>query len=295
MTSQAPLITAVGDLRDELGEGPHWDAGSRQLIHVDITRGLVYGLNPETGQTWRIAQGGEVSAAIPCRDGGFLLANGHELVIRSSDSEPRIVASVERGLGHTRFNECRCDPRGTLWAGTMSRERRPRTGALYRLAPGGTIERVVTGTTISNGLGWSPEADRMYFIDSLTYRIDVFDYDLSSAELENRRTLASVDSNDGLPDGLTVDAEGCIWVCLFGGAAVRRYAADGSLMAHVSLPVTNPTCPAFGGADLATLYITSARHRLTAQQLAAEPLAGALLSMRLGVSGVPGHAFGAGA
>jgi sugar lactone lactonase YvrE len=131
----------------------------------------------------------------------------------------------------------------------------------------------------------------MYFIDSTTQRIDVFDFDGSGGDVTNRRTLAEVDPADGLPDGLTVDAEGGVWLCLFGGAAVRRYGADGSLDAVVRVPVTNPTSLAFGGPGLETLYVTSARHRLSPKQLAAEPHAGAVLAFEPGVTGLPGNRF----
>jgi sugar lactone lactonase YvrE len=191
---------------------------------------------------------------------------------------------------HTRLNDCRCDPAGRLWAGTMSRERRPGTAALYRLGPGG-LERAIGGTTISNGLGWSPDGRSMYFIDSPTQRIDVLDYDVATGRAADRRPLVTIPEEDGLPDGLTVDAEGGIWVALFGGGAVRRYAPDGGLDAHVALPASHPTCPAFGGDDLRTLFVTTSRHRLTPAERAAQPLAGAVLGLRPGPAGRPGTPF----
>jgi sugar lactone lactonase YvrE len=128
----------------------------------------------------------------------------------------------------------------------------------------------------------------MYFVDSLTFRVDAFDFD---GTISGRRPLIEVDPTDGLPDGLAIDVEGGIWLCLFGGGAVRRYSPSGALDAHIPLPVTNPTCPAFGGPDLATLFVTSARHRLTAEQLGAEPQAGSLLAVEAGVRGLPANRF----
>jgi sugar lactone lactonase YvrE len=165
-------------------------------------------------------------------------------------------------------------------------------GSLYRLAPGGPLERVISGTTISNGMGWSLAGDRMYFIDSPTRRVDALDFDAATGEVSGRRPFAEIDRPGWLPDGLTVDAEGGVWVCFFGGGALRRYAEDGTLAAEVRLPVTNPTSPVFGGADLRTMYVTSARHHLTPEQLAAEPLAGAVLALEPGVAGLPGNRFG---
>ena len=142
--------------------------------------------------------------------------------------------------------------------------------------------------TISNGIGWSPDGTTMYYIDSTTQRIVEFDYDLDTGELGEQRLFAEIDPTDGLPDGLTVDAEGGVWVCLFGGGRIRRYLPDGTLDQEIMLPLTNPTCPAFGGADLGTLYITTARHRLTDEQLAREPLAGGCTADRCRGYGAPG-------
>ena len=207
-------VRIVSGTRAHLGEGPHWDADTGELLHVDITKGVVHGWDPEDARSWQLPLGGEVSAAIPRASGGLLLAMGHDLVLRDPGGEHHVVASVEADLDHTRFNDCRCDTGGRLWAGTMSRDRLPGTAALYRLNAGQEIERVVSGTTISNGLGWSPGGERMYFIDSTTQAIDVFDYDVSTGVPSERRVLARVDRADGLPDGLTVDVEGGIWVCL---------------------------------------------------------------------------------
>jgi sugar lactone lactonase YvrE len=275
------------DAGDELGEGPFWDDLRGELLRVDISRGLVHGWNPSTGAAWRRECDGEVGAALP-RAGaeGLVLAVGRRIVV-----DDQVLAHVEDDRPGNRFNDCKCDPAGRLWAGTMSGEDAPGEASLYRLAPGAEIERVISGTTISNGLGWSPAGDRMYFIDSTTHRVDVFDYDAGSGEISGRRAFAEMEPSDGLPDGMTVDSEGGVWVCLFGGGALRRYGVDGALEAHLELPVTNPTSPVFGGPDLRTLYVTSARHNLSEEQLAGEPLAGAVLALEPGVAGLPGNRF----
>ena len=285
------IVSVAIDSQDQLGEGPCWDDRLETLLRVDIARGLVHGWNPATGAAWSRRHDGEVSAAVPRVAGrGWLVAAGHRLLIDDGDRID-VLGSTEEDLPDNRFNDCKCDPQGRLWAGTMSKTRSPGTGALYRLEPGADLQRVVSGTTISNGLGWSPAGDRMYFIDSTTQRVDVFDFDGRTGAIANRRTFAEIDRGDGLPDGLTVDAAGGVWVCLFGGAALRRYDQSGALDAVVALPVTNPTSPAFGGSGLRTLYVTSARHRLSDAQLAAEPLAGAVLALEPGVTGLPGNRF----
>jgi sugar lactone lactonase YvrE len=151
----------------------------------------------------------------------------------------------------------------------------------------------LTGVTLSNGLDWSPDATRLYYVDSTTQRIDAIDFDLDRGRLGTRRPFAPIDPGDGLPDGLCVDADGGVWLCLYGGGALRRYRPDGTLDEELRLPVTNPTCPAFAGPDLDELYVTSARHRLTPEQLEAEPLAGSLLRLRPGVRGREPQRFGA--
>jgi sugar lactone lactonase YvrE len=275
---------------DQLGEGPFWDEERAELLRVDVPRGLVHGWSPETGASWRRQVDGEVSAAIPRASGdGLLLAAGHRLLLDDGEGGVRVLAQVEEDRAANRFNDCKCDPRGRLWAGTMSKERSPGAAALYRLAPGRELERVIAGTTISNGIAWSPSAELMYFIDSTTQRIDVLDFDAESGAVSDRRPFAEIEPGDGLPDGMTVDAEGGVWVCLFGGGAVRRYGEDGTLEAHIGLPVTNPTSAVFGGPERRTLYVTSARHKLSEEQLAAEPPAGAVLALKPGVRGLPGN------
>ncbi len=247
---------------DHLGEGPFWDERAGELLRVDITRGRIHGWRPAANRVRMLALGGEVSAVVPrAAAPGCLVAAGHRLVLRDGDDErtlavveqdrtdnrfndcnERTLAVVEQDRTDNRFNDCKCDPQGRLWAGTMSKRRAPGTAALYRLAPGGEIERVIEGTTISNGLAWSPSGERMYFVDSTTQRIDAFDFDAATGGIADRRTFTQIDPRDGLPDGLAADAEGGIWVCLFGGAAIRRYSPDGALEATIALPVTNPSC-----------------------------------------------------
>jgi sugar lactone lactonase YvrE len=279
------------DGRAQLGEGPHWDHRAGELLWVDIARGAIHAWNPTNDVVRTRVLGGEVSAVVPRAEGsGHVVAAGHRLMLRVGDAD-QTLAVVEHDVADNRFNDCKCDPQGRLWAGTMSKQRVPGTAALYRLTPGREIERVIAATTLSNGMAWSPSGDRMYFIDSTTQRIDVFDFDGATGELADRRTLVEIDPRDGLPDGMTVDAEGGIWLCLFGGAAIHRYSPEGALEASIPLPTTNPTSPVFGGTDLTTLHITTARHRLTPDQLATEPLAGAVLTLNPGAKGLPGNRF----
>ena len=282
--SAAATIAVPGP--DYLGEGPVWDDCRGELIRVDISGRLVHRWSPTTGLATSFTTPGDVGAAVLCEDGALILAVELELWRVDAAGEWMFLAEAE-ATPSVRFNDCRADPRGRLWAGTLHRERQAGAAALYRLDSGGELTLVLPERTISNGIGWSPAGTTMYYIDSTTQRILEFDYDLDSGQLGDHRIFADVEPTDGLPDGLTVDAEGGVWVCLFGGGRVRRYRPDGTLHEDIMLPLSNPTCPAFGGADLGTLYITTARHRLTDEQLAREPLAGAVL--QLGDVGVAGR------
>ena len=202
------------------------------------------------------ATDGDVGAVVLCEDGGMVVAVESELWRAAPSGQWTLLAAVVPKPG-VRFNDCRADPRGRLWAGTLHRDRAPGHAALYRLDPDGELTIVLPERTISNGIGWSPDGEVMYYIDSTTQRVASFGFDLDRGELGDETTFAEIDPMDGLPDGLTVDAEGGVWVCLFGGAQVRRYRPDGSLDEAIDLPLTNPTCPGFGGTDLRTLYITT--------------------------------------
>jgi sugar lactone lactonase YvrE len=275
---------------DHLGEGPVWDDRTGELVWVDISGRLVHRWNPSTDVASLFPTAGDVGAVVLCEDGGHLLAIECELWRVDAAGQMTLLADVEAKPG-VRFNDCRADPRGRLWAGTLHRDREHGAAALYRLDPGDEMTIVLPERTISNGIGWSLDGTTMYYIDSITQQVAAFAYDLDSAELGERQLFAEIDATDGLPDGLAVDAEGGVWVCLFGGGRLRRYAPDGSLDREIVLPLTNPTCPGFGGTDLRTLYVTTARHRLSEEQLAREPLAGALLQLDVGVAGLPANRF----
>jgi sugar lactone lactonase YvrE len=277
---QVPLVT-----RDDLGEGPHWDPERQELLRVDITRGLVLRFDPATGRETSIAFDPPIGFAIPRTTGGLVIGTQHAVVLVHPDGSQETIAEVERSIPGNRFNDAKCDPSGRLWAGTMSMTREQGTGALYRITPGGSCDEVLDGLTIGNGLGWNGALDCMYFIDSTTYRVQAFDYDDAAGSIARGRTFAEIDPEQGLPDGMAVDDEDHVWVCLFGGGRILRYAPDGSLVLDLPLPVTNPTSAAFGGPQLGDLYVTSAQFLLTPAHVEAEPLAGALLRLAPGVRG----------
>ena len=201
------------------------------------------------------------------------------------------LVPLEADLLANRTNDGACDARGRLWVGTMALDERSPSAALYRVDADLRVTRVLAGTTISNGLGWSPDGARFYFIDSQTRRVDVFAFDPETGALGERRPLVTVDVDGAVPDGMAVDAEGCLWVALHGGWGLNRYTAEGELLEEVRLPVAKVTSCCFGGPGLRHLYVTTRRESLSEAELAQQPLAGALLRLDLGVAGLPTNAF----
>lgn len=288
-------VELVLDARAELGEGPVWDARSARLIWVDIMRGRVHRFDPATGRDEMREVGEPVGAAVPAADGSLMLATMSGFARLDFDAGGVApIAQVEADRPDTRMNDGACDPAGRFWAGTMAFEHRTRrgAGALYRLDPDGRATAMLRDVTLSNGIDWSPDGRLMYYVDSGTQRVDAFDFDVARGTLSNRRPLVRIAAETGVPDGLTVDAEGFLWLAVWGGAAVHRYSPHGVLDRVVRMPVTQPTKCWFGGQDLADLFITSAWIDLSAEEQAAQPLAGGLFRVRPGVRGKPATLFG---
>ena len=275
-----------------LGEGPYWVPSESALLWVDPPRGLLHRTEIPSGAT-TTEDLGEVSAAFPVHGGGVMYAGGGlRLVHREHKGDgqgqytERVVATAPSREA-VRFNDASVDPAGRVWVGTMDPKEAGTIGELYRLDAGCALTTVATGVTISNGIGWNPDGSRMYYVDSPTKRIDVFDYDGATGEAAKRRVFADLSGFSGVPDGLTVDLDGCIWVAMFAGGVLRRFAPSGEQDAVVPLPVTYPTSVAFGGADLSDLYVTTSRRDLSPSEAEAEPLAGRLLVLRPGPAGLP--------
>ncbi|MFF4979711.1 SMP-30/gluconolactonase/LRE family protein [Streptomyces sp. NPDC001046] len=248
----------------ELGEGPAWDAAAGRLLWIDILGCRVHTYDPATGRRTTRRTEQHVGAVRPRAGGGLVLnlRDGVGLL----DPEDGDAGGGFRWLRHEpvpgrRANDAAVAPDGSLWAGTMRYDEAPGGGTLSRLTGDGSAETVLDDVTVSNGTGWSPDGRLMYYVDTPTRRVDVFDH--ADGRVSGRRTLAVIEEGAGLPDGLTVDADGCVWVALWQGSAVRRYTPDGRLDWVVALPVPLVTACAFGGAGLSDLYVTTARTGLT--------------------------------
>jgi sugar lactone lactonase YvrE len=296
MTPKTITAELLDDARATLGEGPVWDDRLKRLLWVDIAAGLVHRLDPATGQSSSLDVGQPVGSVALAADGGLVAAvrDGFALFAPGTGTISQLLP-VERSLPANRMNDGKCDRRGRFWAGTMAVDHSPRAGTLYRLEKTGsdyTVEPMLSGITVANGLDWSPDNRLMYYIDSATQRIDLFDFDEERGSLANRRAFVTIAAADGLPDGMIVDAEGHVWVALFRGAKVRRYRPDGEIDLEVKVPVTLVTSCTFGGADRQDLFITTARHRLTPAEAVEQTSAGGVFVCRPGPAGRPPYRFG---
>jgi sugar lactone lactonase YvrE len=247
-------------IHSEVGESALWDHRRGRLRWVDILRGLVHATDPTTGETTSTAVGEHVGAIallgsddllLAIRDGFAELRNG-----RVGD-RTRVVD--DPGV---RMNDGKADPSGRFVAGSMAYDESEGAGTLFVRESDGAVRVLIERVSISNGVAWSLDGATMYYVDTRTRRIDAFDYDAQRGAIANRRAFVSVPEGDGGPDGITVDADGCVWVALFRGGRVRRYSPTGDAMADVQVPTPLVTSCAFGGAGLDRLFITSASHVL---------------------------------
>jgi sugar lactone lactonase YvrE len=230
---------------------------------------------------------GSVAAAIrPRQQGGAVIGVERGFALEEADGTLKHLDELWSDT-NVRMNEGGCDPDGRFYCGSMAYDQQPGAGALYRLDPDGSVQVVLENVTISNGLEWSPDGSRAYYNDSPTQRIDVFDYEAESG-LSGRRPFAEVPAEVGLPDGLTVDEEGGIWVALYGGGSVRRYTPDGMLDYVIEVPAKQVTACTFGGSGLDQLFITTSREDLKPGE---DPLAGSLFRASGGVAGMPVRDF----
>ena len=297
MTGALGLAVALGSTRDGVGESPVWDGAAGRLLWVDITGRRLREIYPASGaaRSWPMADfPTAVALAGPGRV-ALALAGGVALLdLGSGDLVP--FASPEGHDPMMRLNEGRCDPSGRLWVSSMEtnltadgcrRETGPARGRLWRIEPGGKAVAApeVPPLGIPNAMAWSPDGRVFHLADTLRGVIWAFDFDADEGRVSNRRLFH--EGGPGLPDGACMDADGHLWSARFGGGCLLRLDPTGRIEREVALPVTNPTACAFGGEDLSTLFVTSARFGLTDEALTANPLEGALLAIETTFVGLP--------
>lgn len=278
----------------QLGEGTRWDERRNELLRVDIIAGRVFrdtvnddgALSPV-----RVHEvPGTVGAIAPVEnDEGWLLAAGRSITYLRPDGVLRPLAEV--APEGTRMNDAACDQQGRFWAGTLAHDQRLGGGALYRLDRNGRTELMLDGLTISNGLGWSPDSRTMYLADSGPGVIHAYSFDPEQGTISGDRLLVDVPGEVGSPDGLTVDAEGDLWVAIYGGGRVQRYSPDGELLEELFVPAEQATCCAFAGHGLHWLYVTTGTENWTDEQRRAEPRAGLVYRFDTNVTGRPAALF----
>jgi sugar lactone lactonase YvrE len=291
MTPKADL---VHDARASLGEGALWDAASRRLLWVDILGKSVGLFDPVAGDNRSLQLESFVGTVVPAQGGDLMVAvrEGFARLARTTGK----VSGLRRPEGHdpraVRFNDGKCDPAGRFWAGTMAIDESGRQGALYCLDTTGGISRKVESVAISNGMAWSHDQRTMYYIDTPTSAVAAFDYNVDTGAIGNRRVAFPVPQKLGWPDGMTIDADGMLWIALWDGWAVTRWdPRKGRLLEVIPLPVARVTSCAFGGADLGTLYVTSARVGIADEALRSQPQAGSIFALDVRVKGVPAFAY----
>ena len=277
-----------------LGEGCVWSPLEDLLVWVDITGQAVHRFDHASGQpvsVWRYNE--SVGNAALRAGGGLALGLGNTVTL--TDRVGAIVSVIELpGEPETnRANDGAVDPAGRLFQGTMSNtEPGSPVAALHRVDADRTARRVLSDVMISNGIGWSPDRSTMYYIDTLTFRVDQFDYDPDTGEIEGRRPFVTFDGSSGGPDGMTVDADGCLWVAMFGGFGVQRFSPDGEQLETVVTPgAPQTTCCCFGGPDLDTLYITTAAASIAGVDTEGESNSGALFAADVDAVGLPTNLF----
>lgn len=272
------------------GEGPCWDPVGRRMLVVDMLAGAVVDLS-SLEKPVRYEVGSQVAAVVrPRVDGGFIVATEHGFsLFDASFAFERSLAEVLDDPA-IRLNEGGCDAAGRFFCGAMAYDETPGAASLYRVEADGRTSVVFDGVTISNGLQWSVDGTLAYYVDTPTHRVDVFDYSVADGAFSERRTLVDVSGFTGAPDGMTIDAEGGLWVAFWGGGVVRRFdGRTGAVTAEIEVPgASHISACAFGGESLDTLYITTSRQHLADD---AEPEAGAVFAVQPGVRGTPLHAF----
>ena len=280
-----PQVICIADVKATLGEGPVWVTRERALYWVDINGRKIFRCTGDGNVTsWATPM--KVGSIWPRTRGGFVAGTEEGLAV---DDQPfdrfNVFANPETPLPENRFNDGKTDRRGRFWAGTMDNRERAVSGTLYRVDPDLALTKIDEGYRVTNGPAFSPDGRAMYHNDSARQVTYVFDLD-DAGNAANRREFLRFGEGEGYPDGMTVDAEGCLWIAFWDGWCVRRFSPQGDRLSELSMPIGRPTSCAFGGDELKTLFITSARRDLQGTELDRQPLAGGLFAADVGIEGI---------
>jgi len=288
----ASPFTCVLDARASLGEGPVWSVEEQVLYWVDINAPSLNRFDPATGRNAAMPMPESIGCFALRRTGGFIVAlRGGVWLARADGSLERKVAEAPYDPAHHRFNDGRCDRQGRFFAGSMNEQRDAASGALLRIDADFAVTPILSGLTISNGLAWSPDGRTMYHADTPTHIVHAYDYDTVGGIPRNRRVFAQWTGETDRPDGGAVDSAGNYWSAFYRGGKVVQLSPQGVTLAEYEVPAMCPTMCAFGGPDLKTLYVTTARQHREPDELALLPQSGGLFALRVEVAGLPEPAF----
>jgi sugar lactone lactonase YvrE len=289
VTQATPLLAT----QCSLGEGAIWNHRQQVLHFVDINAGVVYTYDPLSGLFESVPAWSRVGTVVPTAGGNLLLAT--QGGIATLEPETGIFNWLANPLRDpaARFNDGKCDPSGRFWIGSMAMDGRREAGALYRMDADGTVKQVLDRVSISNGLVWSADRRKFYYIDTPTGCVQVFDYDDAGGEISNGRVAFTIPQEAGSPDGMTIDSEDRLWIAMWGGGSVNCYdPQSGDLLHQVVVAAPHASSCAFGGPDLDTLYITTARGDLSPDELQRWPQSGDVFAAKPGATGVEANYFG---
>jgi sugar lactone lactonase YvrE len=288
----APTFACVLDSKASLGECPVWSARERVLYWVDINAPSLNRFDPATGRNDAMPMPESIGSFALRAAGGFIVAlRGGVWLARADGTLDRKIADAPYAPAHHRFNDGRCDPQGRFFAGTMNEQRDASTGELLRIDADYTMTPILTDIMISNGLAWSPDGRTMYHADTPTHIVRAFDYDAATGTPSRPRVFARWDGDTDRPDGGAVDSAGNYWTAFYRGGKILQLSPSGETLAEYPVPAMCPTMCAFGGPDLTTLYVTSARQMREPDELARLPQSGGIFAMNVPVPGLPEPMF----
>ncbi|NOT76223.1 MAG: SMP-30/gluconolactonase/LRE family protein [Cyclobacteriaceae bacterium] len=272
----------VLDYKCLLGEGPVWDSQRNVICWIDILNGNIHQYSPESKKHETFPMGQMIGSFSICTNGNFLAAlkNGFAFVDRQSGSIENIIDPESDKPGN-RFNDGKCDPQGRFWAGTLALSEEKGAGSLYTLDRDLTVTKKLSDVTISNGLAWTGDQQTLYYIDTPTSSIFSFSFEKDTGKISDRKVIIKIPTSDGYPDGMSIDAEGMLWIAHWDGWQLSRWnPSTGEKLLKINMPVARVTSCTFGGDNFEDLYITTARKELTEEQLAKQPLAGSLFVIK---------------
>lgn len=292
-TDTAMKVKPVIDIKARLGEGALWDYKNQRLLWIDIEQGILHVFDPKTGKNESFEQSMRIGTVVPIDTGGFVVALEDGIYTFDPATGKRMKRATPPELKPgIRFNDGKCDPAGRFWAGTMSVNDERNAGALYRFDGDFSFEKMIDSVSISNGIAWSLDKKRMYYIDTPTRKVVGYDYDNATGSISNGKVTIAIPAGMGSPDGSVLDEEGMLWIGMWGGGCVTRWNPEtGELLQTIEIPALNVTSCAFGGDKMDILYVTTAGIGMSEEKKVQFPDAGKLFSVKPGIKGIPASYF----